>query len=90
MNKTALFAITFTLLTGTANAESFDAASFLQTKCSGCHDSSVYTRPNRRVDSLDRLESQVRMCDANLGIKMFDEDVSAVVNHLNDQYYHFK
>lgn len=66
-----------------------DPKTFVQEKCSGCHDSSVYTRKQRRVDSLSRLDSQVRMCDAQLGIKLFDEDVNAIVNYLNDNYYHF-
>lgn len=69
--------------------EGIDAKSFVHEKCSGCHDSSIYTRKNRRVDSLSRLNSQVRMCDAQLGTNLFDEDVTAIVNYLNDSYYHF-
>ncbi len=70
-------------------ASKIDAKTFVQEKCSSCHDSSVYTRKERRVDSISRLDSQVRMCDAQLGIKLFDEDVSAIVTYLNDNYYHF-
>ena len=69
--------------------EAIDARSFVHEKCSGCHDSSVYTREDRRVDSLSRLNSQVRMCDAQLGTNLFDEDITAIVNYLNDSYYHF-
>jgi hypothetical protein len=69
--------------------EGIDAKSFVHEKCSSCHDSSIYTRKNRRVDSLSRLNSQVRMCDAQLGTNLFDEDVTAIVNYLNDNYYHF-
>ena len=66
-----------------------DPKSFVQEKCSGCHDTSVYTRKQRRVKSLSQLDTQVRMCDAQLGIKLFDEDVNALVNYLNQNYYHF-
>ena len=90
MIRTLLLFLSCTLLATTASAKDFHAESFVQDKCTGCHDSSIYTRSKRRVDSLPRLESQVRFCDANLGIKMFDDDVTAVVNHLNDKYYHFK
>ena len=69
--------------------ESIDARSFVHEKCSSCHDSSIYTRENRRVDSLPRLNSQVRMCDAQLGTSLFDEDITAIVKYLNDNYYHF-
>ena len=72
-----------------ASTEKIDPKSFLQEKCSGCHDTSVYTRKQRRVKSLPKLDAQVRMCDAQLGIKLFDEDVNALVNYLNDNYYHF-
>ena len=69
--------------------ESIDARSFVHEKCSSCHDSNIYTRKDRRVDSLSRLNSQVRMCDAQLGTSLFDEDITAIVNYLNDNYYHF-
>ena len=69
--------------------EGIDARSFVQEKCGACHDSSIYTRKNRRVDSLSRLNSQVRMCDAQLGTSLFDEDITSIVNYLNDNYYHF-
>jgi hypothetical protein len=71
-------------------AADFDAAHFVQAKCTGCHDSTVYTRPNRRVDSLVRLESQVRMCDANLNTKLYDDEIQSVVSYLNGQYYKFE
>ena len=72
-----------------ANAADFGAGEFLQSQCTRCHDDSVYTRPDRRVDSLKRLDSQVRMCDANIGTKLFDDDIAAVVDYLNTHYYRF-
>ena len=87
---TFLFLVTGYSLPALAEAEeSIDAKSFVQEKCSNCHDSSIYTRKDRRVDSLSRLNSQVRMCDAQLGTSLFDEDITAIVNYLNDSYYHF-
>ncbi len=86
--------LTFTTLilifgTSVQAGEDFHAEKFHQTNCTGCHDSGVYTRDKRRVDSLPRLESQVRMCDANLGKKLFDDDIHSLTNFLNDNYYHF-
>ena len=91
MKNILLSAASTILLSGAAQAtEDFHAKEFHQSNCTGCHDSKVYTRSNRRVDSLPRLESQVRMCDANLGKKLFDDDILSLTRYLNDNYYHFK
>ena len=91
MMKNLLFGAACALgLTGAAQAgEDFHAEKFHQANCTGCHDSKVYTRSNRRVNSLPRLESQVRMCDANLGKKLFEDDILSLTDYLNDNYYHF-
>lgn len=58
--------------------------------CTGCHDSSVYTRENRNVQSKARLGTQVRFCRDNLGLTWFDDEVDNVIEFLNQRYYHFK
>jgi len=80
-----------TLLTLSANAYSgqFDPAGFLAENCSRCHDETVYTRPDRRVQNPQQLEAQVRRCDANFGTRLFDEDITSLVKYLNDRYYNF-
>jgi len=77
------------ILQSPAAAREFDAKDFHQGNCTGCHDTRVYTRSNRRVQDLPGLERQVRMCDANLGTKLFNEDVTALVQYLNQTWYHF-
>ena len=57
--------------------------------CTRCHDSSVYTRANKRVKTLPKLGTQVRMCKNNLGITWFDDEVEDVTVFLNKKYYHF-
>lgn len=55
--------------------------------CTSCHGSEVYTREDRKVNSLRALDTQVRMCRDNLGLSWFDEEVDGVVALLNEQYY---
>ena len=88
--STAVLTLAALGIVPTSLAGDFDAAHFVQTKCTACHDSGVYTRPDRRVDSLARLESQVRMCDANLNTKLYDDEIESVVSYLNEQYYKFE
>ena len=57
--------------------------------CISCHDSGVYTRADRKMTDLTMLAGQVRRCDANLGTKLFDEDLDSVTAFLNETYYKF-
>jgi cytochrome c553 len=58
--------------------------------CTGCHDTDMYTRANRRISSSDALERQVNACNHQLK-KNFDKlEVLDMVKYLNDNYYKFK
>ena len=70
-----------------ANIENGDDLHFEH--CTGCHDSSVYTRENRNVRNLERLGAQVRFCKNSLGLTWFDDEVDDVIHYLNKTYYHF-
>ncbi len=58
--------------------------------CQKCHDSSVYSRADRKVTSLDGLRKQVKRCELSLGLTWFDEQTEDVVQYLNSSYYKFK
>lgn len=65
--------------------------------CQGCHQgmiggdgSTLYTRADRRVRSLPALGRQVNRCKDNLGLRLFDEEVSDIVHYLNQSYYRFE
>lgn len=57
--------------------------------CISCHDSGVYSRADHKMQDFAMLSAQVRRCDANLGSKLFDEDMDKVADYLNETYYHF-
>ncbi|HSH29589.1 MAG TPA: cytochrome c [Thiohalobacter sp.] len=58
--------------------------------CVQCHDSGVYTREDRRINSLPGLTKQVRRCQLSQGLQWFDKDIQNVVQYLNQTYYHFE
>ena len=59
--------------------------------CLRCHETdALFTREDRKIGSFGQLENQVRRCEANLELRWFDEDISAVTHLLNDRFYHFK
>ena len=57
--------------------------------CTKCHNSSVYTRADRKIKSLDSLEKRVRGCNSNTGANLFPEELKAVTKFLNSEYYKF-
>ena len=57
--------------------------------CTKCHSTTVHTRSDRTVKSLDSLEQRVAKCNVNVGTNLTDDEVSAVSNHLNTTYYKF-
>ncbi len=90
MKPFLLFIPLLMLVTGVQAASQNLGKELHMKNCTSCHDSSVYTRANRRVQSLPKLGSQVRLCKNNLGITWFDDEVEAVTHFLNQEYYQFK
>lgn len=74
---------------GQAADDDFNPERFLQDNCTRCHDSSVYTREDRKVHSLEALRNQVKRCDSMLGTKLYDDELDKLTDHLNQRYYHF-
>jgi len=89
--KTAslVFATAATALTALPVPAAFQAGPYHEQHCTRCHDSGVYTRDDRRVQSFTALQAQVARCDANLGTGLFPDDLAALVDHLNRHYYRF-
>ena len=91
MRSIPLFTVLGLLTAAPAAAADVQAGKKLHDQhCMQCHDSGVYTREDRRVNSLDALHKQVRRCDASLGLRWFDQDVESVVKYLNQTWYNFE
>ncbi len=89
MRKLFLFLIVTGLTTASQAADVKNGAKLHAENCNKCHDSSIYTRSDRRVTSLPKLGSQVRVCKDIVGITWFDDEVEDVTEYLNQNYYHF-
>jgi hypothetical protein len=68
---------------------SADGKRLYDANCMGCHDTSVFTRNDRLVQSLDALKKQLASC-THMAKKEFSEsETQDLLQYLNDQFYHF-
>lgn len=65
-------------------------------KCEACHDTrkpgdakAIYLRKDRKVTSLEKLKSQVALCNSQLNLQLFPDDEEHIVAWLNQAYYRF-
>jgi len=85
-----LISATFTTAAMAEGNEANGKKLFTGSKCNQCHGTEVFTRKDRKVTDLAKLEAQVRRCDSNLNTNWFDDEIIDVTAHLNKQYYKFK
>ena len=76
------------LLSQAALGADFEPAAFHEKNCTGCHDSGVYTRKNRMIQTKGQLYNRVRACDNNFGAKLPGERLDILVDYLDDTWYH--
>ena len=74
----------------TSPAASFVAETYHNANCTRCHDTGVYTRADRAINSYPMLESRVAACDARFGEAMPPEGLPALIDYLNTHYYKFE
>lgn len=59
-------------------------------QCLSCHGTNVYTRPNRKIHSLNQLKAQVGRCIKSAAkVDLTPEQATAVIQYLNKTFYHF-
>ncbi|WP_295384554.1 cytochrome c [uncultured Thiodictyon sp.] len=67
-----------------------DAKALYERDCVKCHQSEIFTRPDRIIHSLPALAARVRWCETNTGQQWTDQEIAAVTTYLNDNFYHFR
>jgi len=71
------------------NTDTHPGKALHDANCISCHDSAVYTREDRKIGDFPKLVAQVKRCDANLGSRLFDEEIEQVADYLNLAYYKY-
>ena len=70
--------------------DSADGQRLHEGNCTGCHNTSVYTRQDRQVRSLDDLKQQLEGC-GHVAKKEFSvAEAQNIIKYLNDRFYHFQ
>jgi cytochrome c553 len=57
--------------------------------CTRCHDTGVYSRPDRRIGSLDALKNQVKRCELSQSLHWPQPNIDDVVAYLDAAFYKF-
>ena len=69
--------------------DSADGKRLHDANCLGCHDTGIYTRKDRHVQSLDALKKQLASC-SHMAKKEFSAiETQNILTYLNDQFYQF-
>ena len=58
--------------------------------CTKCHNTNVYTRPERKIKSLAALNERVGACTHAAQVTLTDDEQKSIVQYLNEQFYKFK
>jgi mono/diheme cytochrome c family protein len=87
---TAMLFIAMYTAGAAGNGDGFDPAAALEEHCTTCHNSTIFTRADHKMDSLIRLRKQVDNCQTDVMAEWTDEQIDAVVDYLNTQYYRFE
>jgi hypothetical protein len=70
--------------------DSADGKRLHDANCMGCHDTSIYTRKDRLIRSLDALKEQLGDC-SHMAKKEFSAiEAQNIIKYLNDQFYQFR
>ena len=63
---------------------------YANSQCMSCHSTDIYTNEDRKINDLAALENKVRLCDSQLSVNWFDDEIKDVVAYLNKAFYKFE
>ena len=69
--------------------DSADGKRLHDASCMGCHDTGIYTRKDRHVQSLNALKKQLASCSHMAKKEFSATETQNILTYLNDQFYQF-
>ena len=57
--------------------------------CAACHDTRVYTRPDRGIKTVEGLDGRVKLCNKQIGLKLNRDELRDITAYLNKSFYKF-
>jgi mono/diheme cytochrome c family protein len=79
----------FNALAAAVPGDTAEGKRLYDANCTGCHDTGVFTRKTRSVQSLDGLKQQLNSCGHASGKELSPAQKQDIVKYLNDQFYRF-
>ena len=91
--KGILSAALLILLTPSAYAASLpgdgaEGKRLFDVHCTECHQTEIFTRNDRKVQSLDALKKQLVGCSHAAKVEFSAGEMQDLLKYLNDQFYH--
>jgi mono/diheme cytochrome c family protein len=90
MKQLAAFVILAGLASGVHAANIDNGKALHAAKCMGCHDNSIYTRPDSIIRSYGSLQNRVKFCDVAAQAHFTEDQINDIVAYLNSAFYKFK
>jgi len=69
--------------------DSAEGKRLLDAHCMECHQTDIFTRNDRKVQSLDGLQEQLVSCSHAAKVEFSASETQDLLKYLNDQFYHF-
>ena len=70
--------------------DSANGQRLLDANCMTCHQTDIFTRKDRQVQSLDTLKEQLVACSHAAKKDFSASEMQDLLKYLNDQFYHFE
>jgi mono/diheme cytochrome c family protein len=70
--------------------DSAEGKRLLDANCMKCHQTDIFTRKDRQIQSLDALKQQLVTCSHAAKREFSASELQDLLKYLNDQFYHFQ
>lgn len=69
--------------------DSAEGKRLFDANCTKCHQTDIFTRKDRKIQSLDALKEQLVSCMHAANVEFSESEKQDLLKYLNDDFYHF-